>query len=457
MALFSYVVNFFIVSLFKEALCYYAVPQVEFNFDTAPATRWHNAIDAILSAHSWNDTFGMVFREVNESLFDHIPSSDYSIFTSAIQRNWPQNYEELQGISSYFASKYNQIVTVEYLSLWVYYHALSHVKTFNYQLEKDRSCTGVLVLDENDNIWHGRNMDQSYPQARNLTLAISFTKNGTELFKALDWYWFTTGIVTAFKSNVLSIQENYKLQVQSYDDVLRMVKNDRIPQVFLFRQILSNKDVTFNGCAQVVAHTPLISPMYVLIAGVSGVHDGLIITRYTDDSVVFDFANITTNSTGNYNGYNPSYYMVQTNYDLWQEDQVDDNRRSMAENMLSTWNRNEDTKLLYIGSNLQAIMSSYQVHNADTFYTGIFSVAHDVFLGYIRQAIVSVHDVDGCKEVKESDYVGDVLVFVSIGVAIGVVLLAGISGIVIKCKRYELVQTDDKKYGLVKDDVHGIN
>merc|ERR1712157_204007 len=111
-----------------------------------------------------------------------------------------------------------------------------------------------------------------------------------------------------------------------------------------------------------------------------GVHEGQIITRTTDASVVLDFANVSEHSTGDYNGYDPSYYLVQTNYDLWNDDPSNDNRRSMAENMLSSWNRSINTEMMAIGSNLQAVMSSANVKNKDTFYTGIFSAAHDVFL-----------------------------------------------------------------------------
>eukprot|EP01083_Nonionella_stella_P034200 93651_1 len=53
---------------------------------------------------------------------------------------------------------------------------------------------------------------------------------------------------------------------------------------------------------------------------------------------------------------------------------------------------------------------------------------------------------------KEDD-VGKSIMFLLIGVVVGAVLLAAIGGIVVKSKGYELVPTDDKKYGLMKDDL----
>ena len=245
-----------------------------------------------------------------------------------------------------------------------------------------------MIRDINDNIFHGRNMDQTYAQARNLTLSMTFTKNGNELFKALDWYWFTTGVVTAFKSNVLSIQENYRFETQEYNSIIAMVEENRIPQVLLFREILSKPNITFYQCSNLVAITPLISPMYAILGGIEGVDQGQIITRMINDNVILDFVNITQNSTGDYAGYNPAYYMVQTNYDVWNIDPPNDPRRSMAERMLAGLNRTRDTQIFAIGSNVQAVMSSWKVHNEDTFYTGIFSANYDLFLGYIREAIV---------------------------------------------------------------------
>ena len=186
-----------------------------------------------------------------------------------------KQYAELQGITAYFASKYHETVTVEYLSLWVYFHELSHLNSAKFQLKYNRACTGVLMRDINDNIFHGRNMDQQFSQARNLTLSMSFIKNGKELFKALDWYWFTTGIVTAYKSNVLSIQENYRFLTQEYNSIIDMVKENRIPQVLLFREILSKSNVSFNQCSNLVASIPLISPMYAILGGVNGIHQGI--------------------------------------------------------------------------------------------------------------------------------------------------------------------------------------
>lgn len=76
-------------------LSYYTVPEVEINLDLPASERWMVAIDAILTKHSWNDTFGTVFQQANQSTFNVVPPSDYKIYSSAIQRNWPDNVRNL--------------------------------------------------------------------------------------------------------------------------------------------------------------------------------------------------------------------------------------------------------------------------------------------------------------------------------------------------------------------------
>ena len=113
--------------------------------------------------------------------------------------------------------------------------------------------------------------------------------------------------------------------------------------------------------------------MYAIVGGVSGASQGAVITRAMDDTVYFDI-----------------------NYDRWEPDPPNDNRRTVAENLLSTWQRDDDTSTITIGANLMAVMSSWTVHNADTYYTGIFCPALDVFLAYGRLPVSQLTPSSDC-------------------------------------------------------------
>lgn len=57
---------------------------------------------------------------------------------------------------------------------------------------------------------HGRNQDQQPPQGRNLVAHLKFYKNSVLIGEAVDWYWFKTGLITAIKFNVVSMEENWR-------------------------------------------------------------------------------------------------------------------------------------------------------------------------------------------------------------------------------------------------------
>ncbi len=58
--------------LLETSLSYYPVPVVEINLDSPANTRWNNAIDAVLSRQTFNDTFAAIFAEGNKSFINKV-------------------------------------------------------------------------------------------------------------------------------------------------------------------------------------------------------------------------------------------------------------------------------------------------------------------------------------------------------------------------------------------------
>eukprot|EP00049_Salpingoeca_infusionum_P016138 m.325968 g.325968 ORF g.325968 m.325968 type:complete len:99 (-) comp16016_c0_seq8:6992-7288(-) len=83
------------------------------------------------------------------------------------------------------------------------YHTSKHsfLLCFDVRLNcpSSRDITAILLKTPSGTVAHARNMDQTPPSAKNLTLRITFTNGADELFEAVDWYWFTTGVMTAVK------------------------------------------------------------------------------------------------------------------------------------------------------------------------------------------------------------------------------------------------------------------
>jgi len=225
-------------------------------------------------------------------------------------------------------------------------------------------------------------MDQSYPNARNITLKLRFVKNNETLFYGFDWYWFNTGVMTAYKQQSMTFEENWRSIEYPYYTILQWIEDGVIPQVFIFRDLLSQQPpISWDDALYYVNTVFLASPMYVIMASLNGYSDGAIITRGINDTVYYNFYNIS-NST------DPTWYMVQTNYDHWLPDPPDDDRRTIAQNLISQWNQSADCQDITIGANIFGVLSTYSVGNQDTLYTAIMSPSNDVFLTYIMEGMV---------------------------------------------------------------------
>lgn len=116
-------------------------------------------------------------------------------------------------------------MTLEYLCCWVYYHELAHssfssegnneFRHFGESTEppvqtSNSECTGTLAADASGFVYHGRNMDNSPASIRNVTVHIKFIKNNTIITEGIDYYWFNTGVMTAYKAGVASVSENWR-------------------------------------------------------------------------------------------------------------------------------------------------------------------------------------------------------------------------------------------------------
>lgn len=43
-----------------------------------------------------------------------------------------------------------------------------------------------------------------------MTVHLRFFKNGQMITEGIDYYWFNTGFMTAYKANVASVSENWR-------------------------------------------------------------------------------------------------------------------------------------------------------------------------------------------------------------------------------------------------------
>eukprot|EP00730_Choanoeca_flexa_P000883 TRINITY_DN10380_c0_g2_i2.p1 TRINITY_DN10380_c0_g2~~TRINITY_DN10380_c0_g2_i2.p1 ORF type:complete len:378 (+),score=54.00 TRINITY_DN10380_c0_g2_i2:253-1386(+) len=344
----------------------YSPPSVAINLDESASTRWKPAVDAILSRQSFEASFMPVFASHNESLFNNITQTQTAAIASSIEQHFPEQAAELRGISTAFAA-HGYHVSFEYLSLWVWFHELAHSDAASDGLSKaqSRSCTGILLKCScNNRVVHARNMDQSPMEARRLALKLNFLARNATIFTGVDWYWFTTGVMTAVKPNVVTLEENWRFTpVVSSQRVVQEAAQGTLPQVFAFRHFLSGN----LSPEQVVASlgtTPFAVGMY-LIASTG--EDGLVITRSAD-----------AYNTTRLNGRN---FVVQTNYDRWLPDPSTDPRRTYAEAILSNTATSASLEGCFLHA--YATVTSPHVKVPDTAYTVTMSVDQGLELAMV--------------------------------------------------------------------------
>ena len=352
-------------------------PQFILDIGKAPINRWEGAVTSVLKIHPFEYSFGPVFEAHNETLFSKLSAEQFEALGLSVKRNFPEQALELQGISNEFFQN-GMLVTYNYLAAWVYFHELAHTSliTPTKQEKLFKSCSAVLVQDPNDkSIWHGRNMDTSPFNIRNATLQISVINSKVDdeiLFHGVDWYWFTTGFMTAMKPGLIGLQENWRFKTVNIDDVFVKASKGILPQVFLFRKTLTeaSKTSTYASIVDILKETELSAPEYIVA---SGVNDGEVLIRELN----------TTSKIVKIGHQGTFDYLMWTNYDSCLAEPKTDIRCAPGKLLLENMGR------VLSGSSMgiYAVTSAFPVHNPTTAYTAVMNVKNDFFHSFVRDPL----------------------------------------------------------------------
>ncbi|CAD8149988.1 unnamed protein product [Paramecium pentaurelia] len=353
--------------LLATAYCFNYLPQVEIDLSAPPRQRWKESVRTVLSLYGYDNSFGPVFQFHNENTFSILTTEDYTTIANAIRKNFPEYSLELEGIVEEFN---RPEVTFEYMAAWAYFHEIGHITS------DITECTGVL-LSIGDQIIHGRNMDQYPGQARNIVLHLTIKKDGKYLGESVDWYWFKVGFVTLLKYNVASLEENWRFgDPLSKDQLLTFIQQGVPSLAWAYRDVLVNEKLnTFQKVVSYLEQNPVACALYNIIGG-TGKDQGVIISR--DPFETYPTISLSSLPQGQ-NGYK---YLVQTNYDHWLPDPEDDQRRTIAENLLAKMQNN-----LLNEFGVYAVMDTYPIHNEGTFYTVIMNAKYNRLIAFGQPSI----------------------------------------------------------------------
>ena len=367
-------------------------PAPVFTLDLAkpPKQRWTGAVATVLANVTWEESFEGFFNRAEVSVYKHMTSAQKQTVVSKVQSAFPENYEEIQGLVEDFANNGHPEVSLEYLTLWVFWHELYHAKEIMPPLESQvaMSCTGVLALPEDTSlpIFHGRNLDQEGWHGRNITLqveVINSTESATNvLYQAVDVYWFASGFVTVSAIDRVTMQENWRSPdrnpPQTMAEIVHRIGNDPVvPQVLMYRIILERITANttgpqaFHDAKNFLLTSTFAAPFYAIMSGAGRQGAVLSIAWNSSLNVV-----ATISDAGSDDG---KWYMVQTNHDRWQPDPPSDPRRTRAEEAFESLGRGDGATR----TGVWMVISEYPVHNRHTFYSLLMDVTRPT-RGFIR-------------------------------------------------------------------------
>ena len=375
-------------------------PAPVFKLDLArpPTERWRGAVQAVLQMHPWEYSFGPLLSAYNTTTYVLLTPGEVSVLHDSLRRKFPSHLGEVEGIAADFALAGHPEVTVEFLAMMVWWHELAHIadlKVERYGAFVTQECTGILAVPAGfrEPIIHGRNLDQGTPSGRNVTLDIRVVNGSQQLYNGYDFYWFSSGFVTAQVPGYVTLEENWRTgPIDRATAFAQIASNDAavIPQVLMFRFVAEGTHGApgvpkFDAVVQYLTQTAnFVAPFYAILSGYGGGRDG---ARMGAVLAVGAGRNGTRSATISDDtiAAGGDWYLVQTNYDWWVTPLSDDRRRAMAMQQMALHGRAAGATTLGVWQSI----SAYPVKNTWTFYTVVATYADSLWqTSWVRRSMV---------------------------------------------------------------------
>jgi N-acylethanolamine-hydrolysing acid amidase len=219
-------------------------------------------------------------------------------------------------------------------------------------------CTSIVASDKDGQIWHGRNLDYNGTSTlRNNTVHLNFQRNGQTLYSGVSFAGYI-GLLTAAKPHAFSLTINERNKGSLIDNFLELLDPKVSWLGFDIRKVLDEAP-TYSDAVDSISKLHMPGPVYIILGGLRQ-DEGAILTR-SRRSTIDDW------SIDNKNG---RWYVLQTNYDRWEDVPWWDNRRIPGEKAMNATGQNGITKLT-----LFDVLSIPKVNNQYTVYTTIMSAS----------------------------------------------------------------------------------
>jgi hypothetical protein len=304
------------------------------DLDLDPVDRWSDIIP----------NFAQPMSEFNDAIRSQIPQAYIDvaeIVATQLDKHIPQPYhDELYSIARAISMPLADIVLI---------NLVYELRTY---------CTSLLVRTLNNTIIHGRNLDfdLNTDLLRRLTFHGKFFRSSNPTFSYESIHFAgSIGLLTSSRPGYFSLSINQRNTGDTHwwmNALMSFLHLHSVPLFILTRSIFDNVFTSYQDMKYILENQHLIAPVYFILT--DGRSSGMIITRNRLNSI----NPIELNST-----------LVQTNYDHWLDDPLNDPRRTAAENILQTFNSTQITQ----DSIFDIVLSVIPVLNRITIYTAIMN------------------------------------------------------------------------------------
>lgn len=354
-----------------------SVPKAVVNLDLPPADRW----TALATEYK-----SQIEEMVNEFI-DHIssfPGNRWEDFLTYLGDNqdmlldrMPNNYgDEIRGIQR--ATELD----------------MSSLLAFNLGYEIMGACTSVVAQDDAGHMFHGRNLDfglflgsnsSSGPNEnfqwtntdllRKTTVLTDITRNGEVLYRTVSYVGYV-GLLTGVRKGGVTVTVNTRFD-DNYDQVLKAWLHDPTDPAALLAQALRSQiendslGTDYDAFTTELSGTRLVGPAYAIIGGPKA-GQGMVLTIQPNSTVPVDTWSITDSDGMPADAaVSEKFYVLQTNYDHWEEPpKIDDRETAAYDCMDNTIGMNGVSK-----ESIYNMLAAMPNRNRLTTYTAIMDCA----------------------------------------------------------------------------------